>query len=318
MRKTNQDDENWNSNRTKRLLGSMRDSIYITLSPDSDEYPDKVPLHFSYRELISYASFSLLCCFVSFFIIRMISTLVLSLFLRLNNIAHTYRLLEINYHNSGTSNWSEGKLLFIHLVPYLVFLLLGMFMPVWVRKSRSWYAHLAVTWLSFNLVIFVISELVYGLFDYSGLGVPLRWFSTNIYISITEVVILTFLLLTGIGRFGWFFLQSAPHLDFTMDNQVVRSWFTYALLIPVVACFVAIPFIVTMNHYLNLLITFIITTVAIVIVFGKITKVYVTGIINEQPHTVSAFVWLAVFAAIIAGLLLVKNSWLFCVSNGLT
>lgn len=314
MNRTNQDDENWNGNKSNRLFGNLRDSIYIALSPDSDEYPDTVPLHFSYRELIRYASFSGLCCFVSFFVIRIINTLVLSLFLRFNDIAHTYRLLEVNYHNSSASNWSEGKLLFIHLTPYVVFAMLGMFMPGWVRKSRSWYVHLAITWMSFNMVIFVISELVYGLFDYSGLGVPLEWFSPNIYVAIAEVLILSFLLLTGIVRFGWFFLQSAPHLDFGMDYRVVRSWFTYALLIPFVVCFVAIPFIVTMNQYLNLLITLVVSFVAIVIVFGTITKVYVVGINDEQPHTVPAYVWLIVFAVIMTGLLFIKDSRLILYS----
>lgn len=190
-----------------------------------------------------YTLISTVFCLSAFFIIRIADTVILALFLRFNEINHIYHFFFVEYMNGGQSNWTEGKVIFIYTVPYLIFALGGIFIPHLLRRKDNFYLQLWVTWLSFHMVLIVLSGLAGGIFEFRGLGVAMEWFFINRVVKIAGALLLIAVIITTIRRYAWYFLRKVPHRSLHDDFDHRRLWINSAVLIPFLISFILIfPF----------------------------------------------------------------------------
>ncbi len=152
---------------------------------------------------------SAIVCFITFLLVRVGDTLVLSAFLRLNDINHSFSFFYVEYGYAPRNNWTEGKLIFIHSVPYLLYVISGIYLPHYFRYSH-YLVQLTINWISFHLILLVMAGLASGLFLYSGPGVALTWFFVNMPVRIIGVLVMLILIFISVGRFAWYFMNSIP------------------------------------------------------------------------------------------------------------
>lgn len=203
-----------------------------------------------------YQLISLSLCFLAFLMVRVGDTMVLSLFLRLNGIQHTMSFFYVEYGHAPFNNWTEGKLIFIHSVPYLIYVLVGLYLPHYFRNSPYWI-QLAVTWLSFQAILSVMAGLVAGLFIYYGPGVALTWFFVNMPVRIAGVIVMLIVILLAVRRFAWYFMFSLPETINISDHHHSRNLIRQLVLFPFILSFVMIAPLVDMFTLLNFIFSFI-------------------------------------------------------------
>lgn len=225
--------------------------------------------------LLRYSILSSLVCLASFVLVRVTDTTILSVFLRLNNIYHEYSFFHIDYMPGGQHNWTEGKVIFIYTVPYVVFALLGIYLPHFFRYTKSLWLHLSVTWLSFHLLLAVMAGLAAGIFQYRGPGVALEWLFVNMPVKIIGVMIMLIILFVAARRFGWYFLRKVPNPIYQDDFDDRHLWFNKVLLIPFLACFVLIFPLSELETWLNFVFSFMLGLVFIAVVYRTIPLVYI-------------------------------------------
>lgn len=292
-------------------LKYFRNYILETLSPKLDYHNALVPLHFKSIELLKFSLFSTLSFLFTFFAVRIIYNLLFSLLLRIISINHSYSLFSIDFHVGNVSNWTEGTLLFCYTIPYLSFFVIGIILPNLIKRFNQWYLKLLIIWLSFNLELFFLSNLVQGLFIYSGIGVALAWFFSGLVMKL--IVVLLFLSITMVhaSQYGIHFLRCAPHSDFTDDYKHIRSWFTFCILLPIVTGSVAIYVIGDPFTYLENSIAILLGLIATYLIFQTVAEIYVNGITTEKPYNFSLLFLIPAIVFMIVLLLISKETILF-------
>lgn len=226
-------------------------------------------------KLISGFIFSLFFCLISFFIVRISDTYILSKFLDFYNICHHSSLLLIEYCNGNQQNWTEGRLIFIHTIPYLIMLLTGLYLPHMIRTIKSSLLKLSIAWLCFQMVILFSGSLIAGLVEYKGLGVPLTWFLMSVGLRITAVIILLAALTFTMSRFSWYFIRCAP-LYCCTSLEGMKYWLKWVVISPYTIAFAAILIFTPLELLLNYSITFLIGIIFLLTIMSSTTKVYLS------------------------------------------
>lgn len=282
--------------------------VLETLSPKLDYYNAPVPLHFKPRELLKFTLFSTLCFILTFFTVRIIFNLSFSLLLRIISINHSYSLFSIDFHVGNASNWTEGTLLFSYTIPYLVFFVIGILLPNLIKRFDQWPLKLSIVWLSFNLELFFLSNLVQGLIIYSGMGVALAWFFSGLVMKLIVVLLFLSITMVHVSQYGIYFLRCAPHSDFTDDYKHIRSWFTLCIFLPLVIGSIAIYILGDNLTYLENFIAMFLELFAAYLIFQSITEIYVTGISTEKPYNFSLLFLIPAIVFMIILLLILKDT----------
>lgn len=228
--------------------------------------------------IIRLAAFSVLSASLSagsFLLIRITNNFLLSLFLRSRHICHIPRLLSVEYCNGLDTNWTEGSLLFIHTVPYLVLLFGGIFIPHFLRM-KNWLFNLIITWLCLHMVMLFTGGLVSGLFEYKGLGIPLEWFFVNTSLRIIGVIILTIIIGYSSRRYGWYFLKCVSNPSILNDTEPMKKWLISILVIPLLISGILIGSFSPMELLLSNLLAFITGLLYVPFIMSTVTKVYLS------------------------------------------
>lgn len=219
--------------------------------------------------------FSFIFCLISFFIVRVTDTLILSQFLNVYNICHHSSLLLVEYCNGNQQNWTEGRLIFIHTIPYLLMLLTGLYLPHMIRTIKSILLKLSITWLCFQMVILFSGSLIAGLVEYKGLGVPLTWFLMNTGLRITAAIILLAALTFAMTRFSWYFIRCAP-LSYCTSLDGMKHWLKWAVISPYVTAFAITLSFTPYELLLNYSITFFTGIIFMLTISSRTTNVYLS------------------------------------------
>lgn len=200
--------------------------------------------------LIRYVAISTTLSLIAFVFVRMLDTAVLSIFANLNDIKINYSPLLVTFPAIGQSGWTEGKIILIYTVPYLLFGLLGMYLPEFISRKINWKYRMAIIWLSFHMVILVGGSLISGIFEFRQLGVAMAWLIQYMWLRILTVFIIVGWLTISSRRFCWYFLRAVPTRKFLQGITGMRTWLILAVLIPILLSFILIfPFV---NHTLSL------------------------------------------------------------------
>jgi hypothetical protein len=203
-----------------------------------------------------YQLISVVLCLMAFFLVKVGDTVILSLFLRLNGIQHTFSFFYVEYGHAPFNNWTEGKLIFIHSVPYLLYVLAGLYLPHYFRNS-AYSMQLAINWISFHAILSVMAGIVAGLFIYYGPGVALTWFFVNMPVRIAGVIVILVIILIAVRRFAWYFMFSLPDTVEVTDHHQSQNLLRQLVLFPFMLSFLMIIPFVDMFTLLNFIFTFI-------------------------------------------------------------
>ncbi|NTW23793.1 MAG: hypothetical protein HGA37_03760 [Lentimicrobium sp.] len=131
--------------------------------------------------------------------------------------------------------WSEGALLLTYTLPYFIILLTGIFIGEKISrlKNITWQTRLLLNWISLNLIVFFISNLLKAIFYYRDFGVALHWVLESVYLRMAVVFLISALLVLYCKRFQYNFLKTAPGKVFLLSASLKRSWLLYILVLPV-------------------------------------------------------------------------------------
>lgn len=183
---------------------------------------------------------SMILCIVAFFLVRIGDNLLLSAFAWLNNISQNFSLILITFPQSGQENWTEGKVLFIYTVPYLVYALAGIYLPHFISPYVHWRLKLFITWIFFHLLLMLIAGLFAGIYEYRGVGVALEWVFVNIWIRAIGVLVIGSLLIYNSRRYAWYFLRCLPNATFRTDSVTMIYWLRFQVMMPFLLSFTVI------------------------------------------------------------------------------
>lgn len=221
------------------------------------------------------AIISSLICLFSFIVVRFADTLILAGFLRLNNIEFKFSLFSIEYVQGGQANWTEGKVILIYTLPYLFFALLGVYLPHLLRRKHNLWLQLMITWLSFQMMLLVMSGLAAGIFQFKGIGVSLEWLFVNMPVKVIGVLIMLMLLFVAARRFGWYFLRKVPDRIYHDDFDYRRLWLNKAVLLPFIISFAFIFPMSGLHTWLNFVFSFVLGLLFIAVIYRTIPIVYI-------------------------------------------
>lgn len=227
------------------------------------------------KKLITPGIISSLICFASFITVRIADTVILSAFLRFNNIYHKYSIFHIEYLPGGQSNWTEGKVIFIYTLPYVIFALLGIYLPHLLRRTNNFWIQLSVNWLSFHMLLLLMAGLSAGIFQFRGVGVALEWFFVNIPVKVAGVIILLTVLIFATRRYGWYFLRRVPDRIYQDDLEYRRKWVNAVVLLPFAASFALIFPMSEYETWLNFVFSFLLGLISIWIIHLTLPMVYI-------------------------------------------
>lgn len=230
-----------------------------------------------YRKLHKYTLISSIFCVISFFAVRFADTAILSIFLRFNHIMHKYSVFHIEYLPGSQNNWSEGKVILIYSVPYVLFAVAGIFLPHMVRRISNFNVHMAITWLSFQMVLLVLSGLCSGLFEFKGIGVIMEWLFVNKAVRVMAAAILLMLILFSARRFAWYFLQNVPHRTLHDDFDQRKFWMNRVLFYPFLISFLFILPFTDIHTWLNFSFTLLTGLIFIGVIYHSTHMVYIPG-----------------------------------------
>ncbi len=217
---------------------------------------------------------STIICFITFLVVRISDTVVLSAFLRLNDISHTFSFFYVEYGYAPVNNWTEGKLIFIHSVPYLIYVLAGLYLPHYFRNYH-YLIQLVVNWVCFHLILLVMAGLASGLFLYSGPGVALTWFFVNLPLRITGVLVMLIFMFFAIRRFAWYFMNIISEFTDEYDPHQSKLEMRQLILIPFAISFIMVIPLTGMQTILNFTFSLVLGIIYIAVVFKKIPEVYI-------------------------------------------
>lgn len=217
---------------------------------------------------------STILCFATFLIVRVGDTFVLSAFLRLNDINHTFSFFYVEYGYSPVNNWTEGTLIFIHSVPYLLYVITGIYLPHYFRYSH-YLVQLTINWICFHLILLVMAGLAAGLFLYSGPGVALTWFFVNMPVRIIGVLIMLILMLIAIRRFAWYFMNNISAFTEEYDLYKARLDIRHFVLVPFVISFIMLIPLTDRQTILNFAFSLVLGFIFVSVIFNRIPEVYI-------------------------------------------
>ncbi|MBK6344846.1 MAG: hypothetical protein IPF68_02735 [Bacteroidales bacterium] len=178
--------------------------------------------------------FSAFCMAFSFLVVKVLSILMLTGLLRLNNINHIYSIFNIYYLPGDDSNWTDGSLLVVYGIPYLIFLTVSMYLTGFVVRQRklNWILRLILAWIAFQFMAYFLSELILAAFFYKGFGIALQWLISNYLLKVGIIVVGVIGIFYWTKRFGLMFLRCCPSRIFIDDPAIMRTWLIWVLLIP--------------------------------------------------------------------------------------
>lgn len=226
-------------------------------------------------KMLKYTIISLILSVFSFLLVRIGDNLLYTALLRMNGIFHDYKLFEVIYMNGRGSAWTEGMVVFIHTMPAIVYAVIAAMLPHYILARMNWFFRLTVTWISFHLLLMVMSSLVSGLFEFYGLGVALKWLFVNNAVRITGVILILFTLLFASRRFAWYFLRSAPAHNLIMDEERMRVFIRRFVLLPFLFSFAFILPLASETTILDFGVALPLGLVTILILFGILNKVWI-------------------------------------------
>jgi hypothetical protein len=156
-------------------------------------------------------------------------------------------------------------------------------------------------------VIFFIASLLKGLVLYEGLGVALAWFMSNPGVRIIIVLVIVFMIMIGVTNFGMYFLQSAPHIDFTKEYNHIRSWFTYSVLLPFLLGFIGIFLVGDISINIEFAVSFAVGMLSTHVIFKTTTRVYVARVSESRPLNISLLITIPVLVLIMLAAIVLKS-----------
>jgi hypothetical protein len=156
-------------------------------------------------------------------------------------------------------------------------------------------------------VIFFIASLLKGLVLYEGLGVAIAWFMSSISVRIIIVLLVVFMIMIGVTNFGMYFLQSAPHIDFTKEYNHIRSWFTYSVLLPFILGCIGIFLAGDISNFIEYSISLAVGMLSISVIFKTTTKIYVARISEKRPLDISLLVSIPALILIVLAVIVLKS-----------
>lgn len=233
-----------------------------------------------FRNWASTFTISFIFCLISFYLVRIADNLILSGFLRLNNICHEYHTLYIIYKNGQIDNWTEGELIFINSVPYLLAILTGIYLPHFFRNQRSRLIQLAVTWYSFQLVLLFTGGLVSGLFEYSGIGISIVWFIKYKSLQVISVIITLLALTWSLRRYAWYYIRCLPDCEEIFDTQTKINMLKKIALYPFVFSSIIVLAFNSIETILNHSISLFCGLLLIILLFHVVTDVFIPRAIS--------------------------------------
>jgi hypothetical protein len=191
----------------------------------------------------------------------------------MNNINHLFSWFYVEYGYSTINNWTEGKLIFIHSVPYLLYVIAGIYLPHYFRYSSA-MVQLIINWISFHLLLYVMAGLVSGLFIYYGPGVAITWFFVNMPVRIAGVIIMLILIFMSVGRFAWYFMFSIPETIDISDHHQSQFLIKQFVMVPFIITFAMIAPLTDMFTLLNFALSFLLGVVFIFLIYQMVPGVY--------------------------------------------
>jgi hypothetical protein len=223
--------------------------------------------------IIKYTVISAVLCLISFILTRILDTSILAIFAWINNITFNYSPFQVTFPAYGQQGWSEGKVIFIYTLPYLIFGLLGMFMPETISRKWDWKVRLFITWVSFQMILLVSASLIAGIFEFKQIGVALKWLLPYIWLRILLVMITIVFLLFGIRRFTWYFLRAVPTRRLLKGISEMKSWIVFGALIPILLSnLIIIPIGLQISN-LNFGVSFIVSLIFLLIIYNTVSIV---------------------------------------------
>ncbi len=223
--------------------------------------------------IIKYTVISAVLCLISFLLIRILDTSILAIFAWINNITFNYSPFQVTFPAYGQQGWSEGKVLLIYTLPYLIFGLLGMFLPETISRNWDWKVRLIITWVSFQMILLVSASLIAGIFEFKQIGVALKWLLPYIWLRILLVLITIVFLLFGIRRYTWYFLRSVPTRRLLKGINEMKSWIVFGVLIPILLSNLIIIPIGLQSKNLNFGVSLIIALLFSIIIYNTVPLV---------------------------------------------
>ncbi|HLO57961.1 MAG TPA: hypothetical protein VK172_01545 [Lentimicrobium sp.] len=225
--------------------------------------------------LNKYTAISAIFCLCSFMLVRFTDSAILSVFLKINHINFDFSIFKVTYLTGGQGNWTEGKVIFIYTLPYLMFALAGIFLPHILRRRNNIFLQMAITWLSFQMVLIVLAGLVSGIFEFQGIGVAMEWLLVNMPVKIFTSLFLLMLIYFSVRRFGWYFLRKVPHRSLHDDLDQRRRWLNHVVLYPFLISFAFIFPFAGIDTWLNFVSSFITGLIFILVIYKMIPLVYI-------------------------------------------
>lgn len=218
---------------------------------------------------------SSILCLVNFLLVRIADNLILSIFLRSNEIYHQYYYFFVEYRNGRVENWTEGELIFINTIPYLIAIITGIYLPHFFRNTRSRILLLAITWFSFQLVLLFLGSLVSGLFEYKGLGIALVWFLNNKSLQVIAVILTMSALTWSLRRYAWYFTRCVPNCEDIFDHNMKCLQLRMIALYPFIASVLVIISFNRIETILNHSISMFCGLMVIAMIFHSIPEVFI-------------------------------------------
>lgn len=218
---------------------------------------------------------SSILCLVNFLLVRIADNLILSIFLRSNEIYHQYYIFFVEYRNGRVENWTEGELIFINTIPYLIAIITGIYLPHFFRNTRSRILLLAITWFSFQLMLLFLGSLISGLFEYKGLGIALVWFLNSKSLQIIAVILTMSALTWSLRRYAWYFTRCVPNCEGIFDHKMKCMQLRMIALYPFIASVLVILSFNGIETILNHSISMFCGLMVIAMIFHSIPEVFI-------------------------------------------
>ncbi len=229
---------------------------------------------------------SFIFCFFCFILVRIADNYILSEFLRFNEINHDYHLFFIKYKSGQIDNWTEGKLIFINTMPYILSVLIGIYLPHFFRYSKR-IVQLFITWFSFQLVLLFIGSLISGLLEYKGLGITLVWFLKYKSIQVIAVVFILLILWFSIRRYAWYFIRCMPDCVELFDTTQKSRYLLRIALYPFVLSMIVVLSMNSKETLLNHSISQVTGLLLIVLLFQTLPDVLIPNEIKAAGEDIS-------------------------------
>ncbi|MEI7982130.1 MAG: hypothetical protein WCI71_10790 [Bacteroidota bacterium] len=196
--------------------------------------------------------FSTFVYLISALVIRFLTNLETSIFLRYLSVSFQYRPFDIFFHSVGGGKWNDNRIMIVYGIGTLVFLLSGLFLfrVLAVIKKIGFKTRLTLTWLTFLAVHVLPLGMISGAVLFDDFGIAYTWLFPEIWVRL--ILGLLAVALCIFFRPFWIklFLRTAYSSGFLHTIEAKKDFILRIFIIPwIIGTLILLPFSWAGHHW---------------------------------------------------------------------